>query len=124
MEKEDENIFNDNKLSLDSKSEFNEINTNLGGKNKKADCLKNSNDIQFRIADENEKNNLSEKRIINIPITEELTSQGNSSNNYSNRKIIFNHNAFNKMKGSDIDSSNNKLNSHSNIFEETSNLFK
>ena len=128
-QEKEENIFNNNKkLSFDSKSELNEISKNTERKNKKnkknrkKDCLKNSNDIQFRITDETEKNNLSEKRNINIPITEELSSQGNSSNNFSNnRKIIFNQNVFNKMKGSDIDSSNNKLYSRSNAIEETNN---
>ena len=95
--------------------------------NKEDDFYKNSNGIQFRATDENEKNNLDNKQKRNYTMPEEMISQGNLSincdnNYYDNNNFIHNTNAFNKMKGSDINTtSNNKLYSYSNANEETIN---
>ena len=118
---ENEQIYH-NKYGNDSHREFNGINSK-SIQNNNEDYLTNSNDIRFRITDENSKNNLTnfdnKQNRINT-ISEDISSFGNKSNNFEN-KIIYNKNAFNKMKGSDIDTSNNKLYSYSNVNEETSN---
>ena len=95
--------------------------------NNEDDFYKNSNDIQFRATDENEKNNnLYNKQNRNYTMPEKMISQGNLSikcdNNYDNNNIIHNTNTFNKMKGSDINTTNNnKLYSYSNTNEESIN---
>ena len=133
-ENKNERINISNKYDADINLEFSGLNSNSrmnknaekGYKNKE-DFLTNSNDIKFRITNENENNDIIDKRARIYTISEDMSSLGNRSNNFDNNynvnKLIENKKAFNKMKGSDIDTSHNKLYSYSNTCEETSNLF-
>ena len=128
------NIINNKSINTDSRREFNGIQTyydlndkNIENNNNEDVFYKNSNDIQFRATDENEKNNnLYNKQNRNYTMPEEIISQTNLSlncdNNFYDNNIIHNTNTFNKMKGSDINTtSNNKLYSISNANEEAIN---
>jgi hypothetical protein len=78
---------------------------------------KNCNDILFRINDENGKENvinLSDNKNKNISLFGEVSSKDNTidKNNKDNNNILYNKNSFNKMKGSDINSIQNKQSSY------------
>ena len=111
--------FKNNKFRSNSCREFNGFNSNfncsINFENKENDYFKNSNDIiPFKNNDEIGKNNLSVKQNRLFTLSEEISSQGNRSNNFENNcidnKIIYNQNLFYKIKGNDMDSKSNSNN--------------
>lgn len=111
---------NINDIKINTSKNNSKINSNIcenSGKN----YLNNSNDIYFRIKDENENKNLNDKNNNNkdnknksniiYTISEEKNTNtieienlnlDNSNNINDNENILYNEDAFEKMKGSDI----------------------